>query len=354
MGKTLLVRPVIHAMEGYVPGEQPQDRRYIKLNTNENPYPPSPRVLEALNAAVTDDLRLYPDPDARELRAKASKVYEVPAEQIIAGNGSDDLLAILFRACVDAGATGQVAYPVPTYSLYDTLAAIQDAEPSTVPFPPDFALPTRELLALDARLTIICSPNSPSGTVTPLPILEDFAQRSPGLVVVDEAYVDFARETALSLLSRCHNLFVLRTFSKSFSLAGMRIGLGFGSREVIGELNKVRDSYNLDCLSLVAAHAALDDVPWMKANVAKVVAARDELLPELTKLGFSVLPSESNFVFARTPSGDAAGLYRMLRDRGILVRYFATPALRDGIRISVGTPEENRALLAALRDIAAA
>lgn len=354
MGKAFFVRPVIHSMQGYVPGEQPQDRRYIKLNTNENPYPPSPRVLEAVKAAVNGDLRLYPDPDARELRAKAAEIYAIPPEQIIAGNGSDDLLTMLFRACVDTGATRQLAYAVPTYSLYDTLAVIQDAQPSTVPFSPDFKLPVESLLALGARLTIICSPNSPSGTVTPLSVIEDYARRAPGLVVVDEAYVDFARETALSLLPRCPNLFVLRTFSKSFSLAGMRIGLGFGSREVVGELNKVRDSYNLDRLSLVAARAALDDVAWMRANVAKVVAARDELLPELAKLGFVVLPSESNFVFARTPSGDAAGLYRKLRDRGILVRYFATPALQDGLRISVGTPEENGALLAALRDIAAA
>jgi histidinol-phosphate aminotransferase len=338
-------------MEGYVPGEQPQDRRYIKLNTNENPYPPSPKVLEAIKAAVTGDLRLYPDPDARELRWKASEVYAVPADQIIAGNGSDDLLAMLFRACVDTGATRQVAYPVPTYSLYDTLAVIQDARPSTVPFPTDFALPVDALLETKARLTIICSPNSPSGTVTPLPVIEDFARRAPGLVVVDEAYVDFARESALPLLARCPNLVVLRTFSKSFSLAGMRIGLGFGSREVIGELNKVRDSYNLDRLSLVAGRAALDDMPWMKANAAKVTAARDELLPELAKLGLAVLPSQSNFVFARSPTGDAAGLYRALRERGILVRYFSTPALRDGIRISVGTPDDNRALLAALREI---
>jgi histidinol-phosphate aminotransferase len=349
--KSSLVRPVIHSMEGYVPGEQPQDRRYIKLNTNENPYPPSPNVLEAIKAAVTADLRLYPDPDARELRVKASEVYGVPANQIIAGNGSDDLLAMLFRACVEAKGTRQIAYPVPTYSLYDTLALIQDARPSTVPFGSDFTLPAQALLDLDARLTIICSPNSPSGTVTPLSVIEDFARQSSGLVVVDEAYVDFARETALPLLAKCDNLVVLRTFSKSFSLAGMRIGLGFGSREVIGELNKVRDSYNLDRLSLVAARAALDDVSWMKANTAKVTTARDELLPELAKLGLAVLPSQSNFVFARTPSGDAAGLYRALRDRGILVRYFATPELRDGIRISVGTPEDNRALLAALREV---
>jgi histidinol-phosphate aminotransferase len=350
--KTSFVRPVVGAMRGYVPGEQPQDRRYIKLNTNENPYPPSPRVLEAVKAAATDALRLYPDPEARELRAKAAEVYGIHPEQIIAGNGSDDLLTMLFRACVDTGMARQVAYPVPTYSLYDTLAAIQDASPQTVPFPPDFALPVEALLAEKARVTIICSPNSPSGTVTPLPVLDDVARRAAGLVVIDEAYVDFARESALPLVDKHDNVLVLRTFSKSFSLAGMRIGLGFGSRAIITELNKVKDSYNLDRLSLVAATAALSDMPWMKANAAKVVAARDELVPQLLERGLSVVPSQSNFVFARARDGDGAGLYKALRERGILVRFFDTPDLRDGVRITVGTPEENRALVAALGDIA--
>ena len=338
-------------MEGYVPGEQPQDRRYIKLNTNENPYPPSPRVLEALRNAVTDDLRLYPDPTANELRTKAAEVYGVPPDQIVAGNGSDDLLSMLFRACVEAGAPADVAYPVPTYSLYDTLAQIQGAEPKTVPFGPDFALPTEALLVFGARLNLICSPNSPSGTLTPLATLADFAQRAKGVVVIDEAYADFARESALPLLASCPNVVVLRTFSKSFSLAGMRIGLAFGSRELIAELNKVKDSYNLDRLSLVAARAALEDLPWMRANIGKIKETRETLVRELLELGFRVAPSEANFVFAVHPKLNAADLYRALRERGILVRHFATPALRDGLRITVGTNEQNGALLSTLRSL---
>jgi histidinol-phosphate aminotransferase len=338
-------------MEGYVPGEQPQDRRYIKLNTNENPYPPSPRVLEALRQAATDDLRLYPDPSARDLRAKAAEVYGVPPDQIVAGNGSDDLLAMLFRACVDAGASPEVAYPVPTYSLYDTLAQIQGTSPTRVPFDADFALPIEALLAAGARLNLICNPNSPSGTFTPVSTIANFARRAKGVVVVDEAYVDFAHESALSLLASCPNVVVLRTFSKSFSLAGMRIGLAFGSRALVSELNKVKDSYNLDRLSLVAARAALEDLPWMRANVEKIREARAVLARELGELSFRIPPSEANFLFATHPKLDGADLYRALRERGILVRHFSTPALSNALRITVGTREQNDALVAALRTL---
>ncbi|MET0594659.1 MAG: histidinol-phosphate transaminase, partial [Polyangiaceae bacterium] len=350
--KDFPVRSAIRTMEGYIPGEQPQDRRYIKLNTNENPYPPSPRVIEALKHAVTDDLRLYPDPTAKELRVKAAEVYGVTPEQVICGNGSDDLLSMLFRACVDSGTTADVAYPVPTYSLYDTLAAIQGAQPKTVPFGADFKLPVDALLAANARLNLICNPNSPSGTFTPLSVIADFARRSNGVVVVDEAYADFANESAISLLDSCPNVVVLRTFSKSFSLAGMRIGLAFASRAGIAELEKVKDSYNLDRLSLVAARAALEDMPWMQANVAKIRATRENLVRELGALGFRVPASESNFVFATHPKFGGADLYRALRERGILVRYFATPALKDGLRITVGTDEQNDALVVALRSLA--
>jgi histidinol-phosphate aminotransferase len=339
-------------MSGYVPGEQPRDRRYIKLNTNENPYPPSPRVLEALRAAATADLRLYPDPDATELRQKAAEVYGVPLEGIIAGNGSDDLLAMLFRACAEKD-DGSVAYPVPTYSLYDTLAKIQGIEPRKVPYPPDFAVPVDELAKTGARLTIVCSPNSPSGTAASLAAIEALARRAKGLVVVDEAYVDFARDSALSLLAKHENLLVLRTFSKAFSLAGMRIGLAFASADVMRELHKVKDSYNLDRLSLVAARAALDDYAWMQANVAKVRGARDDLVADLCRLGFVVLPSEANFVFARSPKIGGEELYRKLRDTGILVRHFSSAELSGGVRITVGTPEENAALVNALHALLA-
>jgi histidinol-phosphate aminotransferase len=341
------IRKAIRAIDGYVPGEQPQGRRYAKLNTNENPYPPSPRVAEAVARATSADLRLYPDPVSTELRAKASEVYGVAPEQIIAGNGSDDLIAMLIRACAEAG-TASVAYPVPTYSLYDTLVAIQGAQAVRIPFSDDFRLPADELLACRASLTFICNPNAPSGTFTPVAEIEAFARRASGIVVVDEAYVDFADENALPLVDKCRNVVVLRTFSKSFSLAGMRIGLGFGSADVVAELNKVKDSYNLSRLSQVAATAALGDIEWMKANAARVRSARDALTLGLTRIGAIVLPSQANFVLTRFPHRDAGQIQKRLKERGVLVRYFDTPGLRDALRVSVGTPEDCDAVLAAL------
>jgi histidinol-phosphate aminotransferase len=341
------IRPAIRSIEGYVPGEQPKDRRYVKLNTNENPYPPSPRVIEAIGRATTADLRLYPDPVATDLRTKAAEVYGLSPDQIVAGNGSDDLIAMLIRACAEAG-NGTVAYPVPTYSLYDTLVAIQGARAVRIPFPDDFRLPAEELLAKNAPLTFICNPNAPSGTFTPVVEIDAFARRASGIVAVDEAYVDFADENALRLVKTCPNVVVLRTFSKSFSLAGMRIGLGFGGTDVIAELNKVKDSYNLDRLSLVAATAALGDMDWMRANIARVRSARDALTKGLTTIGARVLPSQANFVLARFSGEQAGQIQKRLKERGVLVRYFDTPYLRDALRISVGTPEECDALLAAL------
>jgi len=247
-----------------VPGEQPgPGRRVVKLNTNENPYPPSARVLEALAGAVNDRLRLYPDPEAHGLRTRAAAVYGVPADHVLAGNGSDECLALLVRALVDPG--DRVAYPVPTYSLYDTLVAVQGGTAVRLPWPSDFALPAG-LVDARARLTFLCNPNSPSGTLVPTAQVEDLARRIEGVLVVDEAYVDFARESAMSLVGRYPNVVVLRTFSKSFSLAGLRVGLAFGHPDLLAGLRTVKDSYNLDRLALVAAEAALDDLDHMRAN----------------------------------------------------------------------------------------
>jgi histidinol-phosphate aminotransferase len=343
------VRTGIRALHGYVPGEQPRDRRYVKLNTNENPYPPSPRVIEAVRAAVTDDLRLYPDPVATELRRKAGEIYGLAPGQIIAGNGSDDLLALIVRACASVG--DRVVYPMPTYSLYDTLVAIQDAEAVHVPFPDDFTLPVAALRQLDGRVTFVCNPNAPSGTVTPVAVIEELARALSGLLVVDEAYVDFADATALPLVQRYPNVVVLRTFSKSFSLAGMRIGLGFGSPAVIEELSKVKDSYNLNRLSLVAAVAALEDCAWMERNVARIRTTRATLIERLRALGLHVLPSQANFVLARRPGRSMGEIQRALKQQGVLVRYFDTPDLHDALRITVGRDEECEALLVALKPL---
>ena len=302
-------------------------------------------MARAIAAAATDDLRLYPDPGGRVLRETAGRVYGVAADDVLVGNGSDDLLSMLMRAFV--GPRDVVVYPEPTYSLYESLVTIQEGRSLTVPFPSDFSFPPA-LKAAAGRLMLICNPNSPSGTFTPLEVIADVAARFDGVVVVDEAYVDFASATALSLLPEHQNLVVLRTFSKSFSLAGMRIGLMFGHRELLAEIGKVKDSYNVGRLALVAGVAALEDYAWMERNVARIIATRDRLQIALAKRDYDVLPSTANFVLARRPGEDQTPVQQRLRDAGVLVRHFPTPRLTDALRITVGTDSEIDQLLAAL------
>lgn len=336
-------------MAPYAPGEQPRDgQRLIKLNTNENPYPPSPRAHKAVTRAVGDMLRLYPPPRADEFIRRASAVYGVPTTRIIAGNGSDDLLAMIFRAALGRGDT--VSYPVPTYSLYDTLAAIQEARVLRFPFENNFSLPLERLVKARARLTIICNPNSPSGTFTPVAKLAELARRlgPDRLLVIDEAYGDFAPDSALTLLARFPNVAILRSLSKSFSLAGMRLGLGFGRAEVIETLVKVKDSYNLSRVAVAVGVAALEDVAWMRRNVERIKRTRQKATLRLRMMGFEVPSSAANFVLARMPGRNLGPLARALRQSGVLVRYFSTPALADSLRISIGTDAEMNALFKAM------
>jgi histidinol-phosphate aminotransferase len=342
------IRPAIRAMDGYTPGEQPQGGGFIKLNTNENPYPPSPRVREAIGRCATDEVRLYPDPMANALRDAAAARYDISRDHILAGNGSDDLLAIVLRACVDPG--DRVAYPVPTYSLYDTLVAIAGATAVRVPFGRDYALPAA-LAAAQARVTFVCNPNAPSGTFVQVDELAALSEQLPGLLVVDEAYVDFAGDSALRLARERPNVLVLRSLSKSFSLAGMRVGLAFGAPEVVAELCKVKDSYNLSRVSIAAGAAALADYDVMRQHVRRVAATRARLSDRLRDLGYEVAPSEANFVLARRPGSDQRGVYEALKQRRILVRYFATPELYDALRITVGTDDEIDALLTAMAEV---
>jgi histidinol-phosphate aminotransferase len=335
-------------MQGYVPGEQPREDGYIKLNTNENPYPPSPRVLAALRKAVAPTLRLYPEPLSDSLRAVAASVYGVKVENTIAGNGSDELLSMLMRSVIGSG--DRVAYATPTYSLYETLIEIQGGTKAAVDYPPDFSVPDT-LATQNARLTFLCNPNSPSGTLVSLQEIDRLARALSGILVVDEAYVDFADSegaSVLPLIRQLPNLVVLRTFSKSFSLAGMRIGVAFAPEEIIAGMMKVKDSYNVNRLSLVAATAALQDLPWMARNVRRIQQSRRRLITGVQKLGFQVLPSQSNFVLARKSGQNLKEVYERLKRGKILVRYFDAPGLRDCIRITVGTPREVAALLSAL------
>ncbi|MBI2989198.1 MAG: histidinol-phosphate transaminase [Deltaproteobacteria bacterium] len=345
------VRKNIAAIEGYIPGEQPQNSGFVKLNTNENPYPPSPLVRSALRRAADGSLRLYPEPLSNSLRSLAAERFGLRAENILAGNGSDELLSILARCFVGQG--DRVVYPVPTYTLYDTLIAIQEGERGGVDYPPDFSLP-EALYSERAVLTFLCNPNSPSGTLVSLKEIERLAGSVSGILVVDEAYIDFAEGEGVSsipLIRNFPNLVVLRSFSKSFSLAGMRIGLAFAAEEIIADMMKVKDSYNLSRLSLIAGVAALQDLPWMRRNVARIQRSRKKLARRLKKLGFRVYPSQANFVMARREGQNLRGLYEGLKRRKILVRYFDVPGLQDSLRITVGTPQEVGALLKELESI---
>jgi len=344
-------RPNIAALAGYTPGEQPRDDDFIKLNTNENPYPPSPRVCAALKRAISPALRLYPEPLSDTLRTTAASVYGVRPGNIIAGNGSDELLSMLLRCFVAPGM--KVAFPVPTYSLYDTLVEIQDGNAARVDFAEDFSLPAA-LAEQDAALTLLCNPNAPSGTLVPLPEIEKLARSVAGILVVDEAYVDFAASegaSSLPLIHRLPNLVVLRTFSKSFSLAGLRIGLAFAAEEIIAGMMKVKDSYNINRLSMIAANAALQDLPWMTRNSGRIQRSRDKLCAALKRLDYLVYPSHANFVLARKPGKYLKPVYEELKRRKVLVRYFDAPGLRDCLRITVGAPKEVQALVAELAAI---
>ena len=344
------LRPAVRGVAAYVPGEQPAaGRRVVKLNTNENPYPPSPAVLDALRAAADGTIRLYPDPEAQALRARASAVYGVPAHHILAGNGSDELLALILRATIDPGA--RVAFAVPTYSLYETLVAVQGGDTVCIDYPDDWSIPP-SLASARARVTFLCNPNSPSGTSVPRRDVESLARAVAGILVVDEAYVDFADEDAMTLVGRLPSVVVLRTLSKSFSLAGMRAGLVFGHPELLAGVRTVRDSYNVNRLTQLAAEAALSDLPHMRANVARIRTTRSRLTTALEQLGYEVPPSSANFVLARRPGIDQAPVAAALSERGVLVRHFAIKRLQDALRITVGTDDEIDTLLGHLRNIA--
>jgi histidinol-phosphate aminotransferase len=342
-----LMRNAIAGMRGYVPGEQPAEGGYLKLNTNENPYPPSPRVAEAL-AAEAGRLRLYPDPKASRLRALIASYCGVAPEEVLVGNGSDELLTIAVRTFADAGAL--VASPDPTYTLYRTLCEIQGARYVPVPYRDDYSL-NPDLVPAKARLVFIANPNSPSGTLLPEETLAAVAKAISGVLVVDEAYADFARTNAAGLLKGRRNVVILRTLSKSFSLAGLRVGYALADRGIVAGFEKVKDSYNVGRLAIAGGLAAIEDAAWMRENVRRVVATRKRLAARLAALGFFVFPSEANFVLTRISSYPARQIYEHLKKRRILVRYYDTPRLGDCLRISVGTDEEIERLLEQIAEI---
>lgn len=348
----LPLRQNIRDMAGYVPGFQPPDNEpWIKLNTNENPYPPSPQVREALLAEIGsegENLRKYPDAGSKQMRKVAAELYGFDPSWVITANGSDELLNNLIRAF--AGEGEEVAYIHPSYSYYATLAEIQGAKIRTFGLTADFRIkdfPAR----FEGKIFFLTSPNAPLGFAFPLAYIEEIAQRCAGMLVVDEAYVDFADFTALALVKKYENVVVTRTFSKSYSLAGMRLGLAVARPEVVAALDKIRDHYHLDRLALVAGSAALSDQAHLAATVAKIRATRERFVVGLKAIGYTMVESRSNFVFASPPDGNGKRVYDALFSRKILVRYFSDPLLAHGMRITIGTDAEMETTLQALGEI---
>jgi histidinol-phosphate aminotransferase len=347
------VRATVRAMDGYTPGEQPGvSARVVKLNTNENPYPPSPRVVAAIRDIEGETLRRYPNPTADLFRHAAAKLHGVTADMIIAGNGSDDILTIATRTFVPPG--GVIAYPDPTYSLYSVLCQLQDARSVGVPWGEGYSLPIEGLLATKANAIYLANPNAPTGTMIPAGKVAELAAAYNGLLLVDEAYADFADFNCLDLLETYPNVVISRTLSKAYSLAGLRFGYAVAQPEVIFEMNKVKDSYNADAISVLAATAAIEDQAYARQTWENIRAERKKLTAELVHLGWAVLPSQANFLLATAPNGRGREAYLGLKQQGILVRYFDRPGLSDKIRITVGQSHENNALIAGIKALAMA
>jgi histidinol-phosphate aminotransferase len=337
-------RPEIEAMAGYVPGEQPQDGEFVKLNTNENPYPASPAVVEAIERALRRGLQKYPDPMGEVFRGRAAEVLGVEPDWILCGNGSDDILTIVTRALVGEGRLLRLPYP--SYVLYKTLAELQGARSEEVHFRPDWSLPEAFAGAADGlSLVFLPNPNSPSGTMIPPGEVLALAERLPCPLVVDEAYVDFAETNCLALVARNEKVMVSRSLSKSYALAGLRFGYLVAQPQVIEQLVKVKDSYNCDALSIAGAAAAIGDQAWLAANRARILATRRRLTEGMRRLGFACVDSQANFTWNTHPEQPARPLYQRLKRHRILVRYMDYPGWGDGLRISVGTDEQIDACL---------
>ena len=347
---------VVRDLTPYVPGEQPKIANLIKLNTNENPYPPSPKVLAAIQAELGGDaarLRLYPDPNADLLKAAVAQTHGVDTKQVFVGNGSDEVLAHIFMALLKHDAP--ILFPDITYSFYPVYCGLYGVDYQTVPLAADFSITPADYLGKPNGGIIFPNPNAPTGRLLALDAIEQIARGNPdSLVVIDEAYVDFGGDTAIKLVNRYDNLLVVHTLSKSRSLAGLRVGFAIGHPDLIEALERVKNSFNsypLDRLSIVGAVAAIEDEAHFTECCRKVIATREALTANLAALGFDVLPSAANFIFARHPQRDAAELAKALRERSIIVRHFKLPRIEQYLRITIGTDEQCMALLAALREI---
>ncbi len=344
--------PRLRALDPYVPGEQPQDQAYVKLNTNESPFPPSPRVLDALSRDAIARLNLYPDPLSKTLRETIAAEYGLAPDNVFVGNGSDEVLGFAFMAYADE--TRGATIPDVSYGFYRVYAQLYRVAPTVVPLNQDFTLPVEKFLA-QRQLVAFANPNAPTSIAMPLVDVERIVAGNPGSVVlVDEAYVDFGGESSVPLLARYPNLLIVRTYSKSRSLAGGRLGYALASPQIVDDLNRMKNSfhpYNINALTMAAGIQAMLDRPYFEACVAAICAQREAAAKELKAMGFTVLPSATNFLFAAAPGLTGQEYYQRLKARGVLVRYLSQPTLTRFVRISVGSEAQMRALLTATRDI---
>ncbi len=344
--------PKHSSLVSYTPGEQPQDKKYIKLNTNESPYPPAKAVIDAISHEEVEKLKLYPDPECKELCAAIAKKYGVSPRNVIPGNGSDEILSFLFLA-YGFGNSG-VVFPEISYGFYKVFAELYGVEAEKIPLNDNFEIDYKDYIGKN-RLIIIANPNAPTGIFMPLWQIEEILKSNPDcIVVIDEAYVDFGGESAIRLLPKYKNLAVCQTFSKSRSLAGGRLGFLVADEEIIDDLNTIRYSlnpYNINRLTLLAGKAAIESEDYYKETCKKIIDTRDFLSDELSKMDFEVLPSKTNFIFARHKNMKGELLYKKLKENGVLVRHFSAERITDFLRITIGTREECEVLLEKLKSI---
>lgn len=341
--------PLTASLEPYVPGEQPKDKTYIKLNTNENPYPPSPKAIAAMTAAINEDLRLYPDPNCDVLVATLAKQHGLNTRQVFVGNGSDEILAFAFASFFDPAKP--VLFPDVTYSFYKVYAKFYNITPRLIPLDEQFNINVEQYEGEHGGI-IIPNPNAPTAIPLSLDDVRRLAERNAEqVVIIDEAYVDFGAESAVTLVQDYPNLLVIQTLSKSRSLAGLRVGFAFGSEELIEGLNRTKNSFNsytLDRVALAGAVAAIEDEQYFTEMTAKVVATRERTSARLQEMGFIVTPSKANFVFISHPAIPAQQLFAQLREQGVLVRYFASARIDNFLRVSIGTDQEMDSFLSAI------
>jgi len=340
-------RKTIEQMAGYTPGFQPKQPAAVKLNTNENPWPASPKVLEAIGDLTAENLQKYPEAKGDTFRNAAAAVLGIESENIICTNGGDDLLTLCFRAFCDAGRP--VAYAQPTYSLYPVLAQIQGCEAIEIQRSADGGLDG--LVRINAPLTIVCNPNAPTCESLTIDSLARLAEKLTGVFLIDEAYVDFAEDNAIRLIKDFDNVILLRSMSKGYSLAGLRFGFGIAQKPLIDGLMKIKDSYNADVVAIAAATAAIQDQASLRSNVEKIKSERNRLTQQLRQMGFEAPDSQTNFILAHPPGKNAEDIHEELKQQNIYIRYFSLPGLGDKLRITIGTPKQNDRLLAALKEI---